>query len=77
MGEGDSVEISNFASRLAPHTASEGPVKIGGVSGLWARPGGLAACGKRGWKGKKSVIAHWKTHGEPWGFLYPQKRPGA
>src|SRR5437764_538047 len=48
MGEGDSVEISNWASRLAPHTASEGPVKIGGVSGLWARPGGLAACGKRG-----------------------------
>ena len=37
-GEGDSVEISNWASRLAPHTASEGPVKIGGVSGLWAPP---------------------------------------
>jgi hypothetical protein len=48
LGEGDSVEISNWASRLTPHTASEGPVKIGGVSGLWARPGGLAACGKRG-----------------------------
>jgi hypothetical protein len=48
MGERDSVEISNWASRLAPHTASEGPVKIGGVSGLWARPGRFAACGKRG-----------------------------
>jgi hypothetical protein len=38
-------------SPIRPHaprlTASEGPVKIGGVSGLWARPGGLAACGKR------------------------------
>jgi hypothetical protein len=23
------------------------------------------------------VIAHWKTHGEPWGALIAQKRPGA
>jgi hypothetical protein len=44
--EGDSVKISNCASRLTRQ--SEGPVKIGGVSGLWVRPGGLAVCGKRG-----------------------------